>query len=552
MSTIKNYARKDIKKENPLFSNFKSMIESAFYGNNVTPVTNLNAAYQLTLNSSKVTLTDLPIFNPDALDLPKDSKILVNNDGKIVGRTAAARRIIGQPGVDAKKYSDILREAIYEGSTKPFYRGNVVVGLNEDFMVNAHLLVPTGFEGNLYSYLLNFQIMNEKYEARYEQSTKYNENDLYLYSDPDWQHPDYPLGLALFDPKRNVAAILGLRYFGELKKATLTLAWATAHRHGYVACHGGMKQYQLPDKKYTMATYGLSGSGKSTITLAEHQHKYPVTVLHDDAFIIHKKSGATTALEPAYFDKTQDYPMDSEQIKYILTCQNVGITLDENNQKVLVTEDIRNNNGRAIKSRFVTPNRVDHLAEPIDAIYWIMKDDSLPPVIRIDEPVLAAVFGVTLATKRTTAENIAPGTNIDSLVIEPFANPFRCYPLVEDYCNFKELFSKRKTACYILNTGFFNGKNIPPSETLDCIEQIVEERTRFTSFGPLTGISYLPLKGYLPDFEDSTYIHRLKKAMNRRLDFIQEMNEKEDGYNALPEETTLMIQRVILELSKMK
>ena len=39
---------------------------------------------------------------------------------------------------------------------------------------------------------------------------------------------------------------------------------------------------------------------------------------------------------------------------------------------------------------------------------------------------------------------------------------------------------------------------------------------------------------------------------HRRLDFIQEMNEKEDGYNALPEETTLMIQRVILELSKMK
>lgn len=29
-------------------------------------------------------------------------------------------------------------------------------------------------------------------------------------------------------PEANVAAILGLRYFGELKKATLTLAWATA------------------------------------------------------------------------------------------------------------------------------------------------------------------------------------------------------------------------------------------------------------------------------------------------------------------------------------
>jgi len=87
-----------------------------------------------------------------------------------------------------------------------------------------------------------------------------------LYADPDWSHPDFPYGLSLFDPEHNVAAVLGLNYFGELKKATLTLAWATAHRNGFVACHGGMKQYQLPNRTFTMAAFGLSGSGKSTIT----------------------------------------------------------------------------------------------------------------------------------------------------------------------------------------------------------------------------------------------------------------------------------------------
>lgn len=552
MSTIKQYPREKIRKNNPLLSNIKSIIESSFYGNNVEPILHLSDAYQLVQSSMKVTVTDLPVLNATALGLPETAKILINNDGKVVGRTASAKRIIGQPGVNAQKYSQLLREAIYQGSQKKFYRGEVLVGLNEDFMIQAHLLIPEGFEGNLYSYLLNFQIMTEEYQKRYIHSKEYQENDLYLYSDPDWHHPDYPQGLTLFDPERNVAAILGLRYFGELKKATLTLAWATAHRNGYVASHGGMKQYQLTNKKYTMATYGLSGSGKSTITLAEHDKKYQVTVLHDDAFIIHKKTGATTALEPAYFDKTQDYPMDSEQVKYIVTCQNVGVTLDENNQKVLVTEDIRNPNGRAIKSRFVTPNRVDYLAEPLDAIYWIMKDDSLPPIVLIEEPILAAVFGVTLATKRSTAENIAPGIDLNALVIEPFANPFRCYPLAEDYCNFKELFAQQKTACYILNTGFFNDNNIAPKETLKNIEKIVESTANFIPFGPITGMSYLPIEGYLPNFEDSNYIKRLKKAMSYRLEFIQEMNEKNKGYNALPEETTLMIQRIILELSKMK
>src|SRR5699024_4572178 len=206
---------------------------------------------------------------------------------------------------------------------------------------------------------------------------------IYIFANPEWSHPDFPNGLALFMPEANVASILGLRYFGELKKATLTLAWATAHRNGYVACHGGMKQYQLPDKKFTMAAFGLSGSGKSTITLAKHGDKYQVKVLHDDAFVINKEDGSTTALEPAYFDKTQDYPLTDPAVAYFITCQNVGVTLDDEGKKVIVTQDIRNGNGRTVKSRYVTPNRVDHLRSAIDAIFWIMKDDSLPPVVKI-------------------------------------------------------------------------------------------------------------------------------------------------------------------------
>ncbi|KLD60751.1 hypothetical protein WP50_07730, partial [Lactiplantibacillus plantarum] len=62
-----------------------------------------------------------------------------------------------------------------------------------------------------------------------------------------------------------------------------------------------------------------------------------------------------------------------------------------------------------------------------------MKDDSLPPVIKVDDPVLAATFGATLATKRSSAENIIGNVDRNALVIEPFANPFRVYPLSEDY-----------------------------------------------------------------------------------------------------------------------
>ena len=54
-----------------------------------------------------------------------------------------------------------------------------------------------------------------------------NEGDIFIFSDPDWTHPDYPYGLTLFDPEQNCAAILGMRNFGEHKKGTLTLSWGS-------------------------------------------------------------------------------------------------------------------------------------------------------------------------------------------------------------------------------------------------------------------------------------------------------------------------------------
>ena len=64
-----------------------------------------------------------------------------------------------------------------------------------------------------------------------------------------------------FNTETNCAAILGMRYFGEHKKGTLTLAWAIANRNGYASCHGGQKEYTLADgHKFVSAVFGLSGS----------------------------------------------------------------------------------------------------------------------------------------------------------------------------------------------------------------------------------------------------------------------------------------------------
>lgn len=547
MSSITQYKQEEIRKDNPIFSGIRSTIESTFYGNNVVKVTSLNQAYHLAKNSPGTVITDLPIYKAKELGLDDDAKVLGFNDGAITGRYAKARVIIGDDGVDEKKYEGVAREASFNARYETLYHAEAVVGLDHDFMVKAHLLIPKGYENTLYNWMLNFQYMNEQYKQEYKDSKPLPEGDIFVLSLPDYYPDCHKDGLALFDSDHNCALLCGMRYFGEHKKATLTLGWSIANRNGYAACHGGLKKYRFDNHNcYTVGVFGLSGSGKSTLTHDKHDGKYDIAILHDDAYIISTENGSSIALEPAYFDKTQDYPTDHPANKYLLSVQNVGFTKDVDDQTVIVTEDIRNGNGRALKSVFWTDNRVNKIDEPVDAIIWLMKDATLPPVVKINNPVLASVMGATLATKRTTAERLDKGVDMNALVIEPYANPFRTYPLKNDYEKFKDLFEQRDVACYILNTGHFLDKKIPKEVTLGILEAIAKDELKFETFGNFKSMAYVDIPGYEVDLEDNSYKEAWKKSLQYRKAFLEQIKVERNGRDNLPDEAL----DCILELEK--
>ena len=545
MSTNSRYERDKITTGNKAFSPSRTTIETAFYGNNVVKLVDLKEANKMAFDSQGTIVTDMPVFEPEKVGLPKDAKTLLFNDGETVGRFAGARIILGEAGVSEADFAGILREAVYLTRYKKMYHTEAYIGLDKDFIVKANLLIPENYENTVYNWLLNFQYMNDFYDEMYKDSKRIgNEPDIYILSDPDWKHPKFPDGLAYFDPEHNCAALLGLRYFGEHKKGTLTIAWGVANRNGYASCHGGLKKMQRADgKNHVMGVFGLSGSGKSTLTHAKHGGKYNVTVLHDDAYIISSENGSTVALEPSYFDKTQDYPLTSKDNKFLLTVQNCGATIDADGLKVLVTEDIRNGNGRAIKSKLWADNRVDKMEEPINSIVWLMKDHSLPPVIKIDDPTLASVMGAVLATKRTTAEKLAEGVDRDALIFEPYANPFRTYQLADDYYKFKALFEERGVSCYIINTGHFLEKKIPKEVTIGIIEQIVDETANFKQFGELKGMMTMDVEGFIPDFKDNSYSKLLVKQMKNRIDYLESLKKFKEGRDSLPNEAILAIEK---------
>ena len=555
MSTKAYYPLNEIGAGKVGFSKTRSIIEAAFYGNNVVKVNTLKEAYNLAKNSPGTIVTDMPVYRGEEFGLDSDARVLLFNDGAITGRYATARRIAGEPGVDCDALDKVVMDAVYTARFKKLYHATVYAGLDPEFMVKCHLLIPEGEENILYNWMLNFQYMSDDYVKMYKASKPVGdgkEADIYIFSDPQWIPNEAP-GVSLdclSDPaETNCACILGMRYFGEHKKGTLTMVWAIANRNGYASCHGGQKEYLLPDgSKYVASVYGLSGSGKSTLTHAKHGGKYEIKVLHDDAFIINTDTCSSIAIEPTYFDKTADYPTGCADNKFLLTAQNCSATMDEDGKIQLVTEDIRNGNGRAIKSKLWSPNRVDKINAPVNAIFWIMKDPTIPPVVKLKGASLASVMGATLATKRSSAERLAPGVDPNKLVVVPYANPFRTYPLANDYEKFKKLVEEKHVDCYIVNTGDFMGKKVQKEDTLGILEAIVEKRADFHQWGPFSDIEIMDWEGFVPDMQDKNYTDQLKARMNDRVNEIKAFATEKEGYDKLPDDALAAIQKVVDEL----
>ncbi len=503
-------------------SSWRAMIEGAFFANSVRKTT-MSELYRLAEKQPEVITTSEPFYKPEQYGLPKNAKILVSNDGGIVGRTAKARRLVRELGKENDKFQGLLGEAIHSLNQREGLWLEGIVGLHPDFMVKAHLLSPASDAKNMLDWGINFTPWMKPWIETYKKSRILDEPDILVIADPEWRHDDFPNGLVIIDEAHNCITILGLRYFGERKKGTLTLGWTIGVRQNMVACHGGIKRV---GKTPPVAVFGLSGSGKSSITNS-HDHegtltkKEKVTVIHDDAFLIDLENNFTVALEPSLFDKTDAVGFEDPDIKYFLSVQNLGVTALPNGKRKLVASDIRNPNGRCLKSRDMF-NHADFCERP-GAVIWLQKDPSLPPICKAKTTGLAVGMGASLSTMRAKGVENVDARELSKLVIEPFANPFRVHPLKVDCQQFKKLF-KLGTSCYIMNTHAFGlpGKqtDIPKELSLAIVTALIRDEIKWREWKAFKGL-LIPQNGnelFSRDFD-----RKYKPSRNREyLDFLRE------------------------------
>jgi len=555
-----DYYKQDLSKIPPL----RAVAETLLLDKRIRTVSPAEA-YELARRQWDVQETDLEIYPPAAarLGLPKGATVLNNNQGKIIGRTARARRFYNKLGEgDRGKVLADLREAISDLQKRPLIKAHGIVGLDPALMIKATIIGAEDDAINIFNWLANFTPYEELRE-QYENSPKLPIQDILVIGDNEWHNPDpfyhcegFPQ-LALVDEQANVIYNFGMRYFGERKKGTLTLAWTSGIRVGMAACHGGIKEFDFsacPDPaarkagKRSIAFFGLSGTGKSSHTNShDNGGTLPAgvdkVVLHDDAFQIDVEQKLCRVWEPTLFDKTDSRPLDHPDWRYIIAVQNHACIEVEG--KVLpLGQDVRNPNGRALLDRDLLGAYVNRCAFP-SLMVWLMKDTCLPPAIRFSNVNLAVAMGASLMTKRNRAENVNE-KELNKLVFVPYANPFRVYELWKDVEAFTKVFQAGASGFSFNSSGFWRSSDtdvvkIPLQASLTLQTALLLDQLQWEDWGLLPG-AQLPtrdsLEKILPGFYDTynpanvlnhmDYLAQLYNRFQQRRDFLQstDLSEK--------------------------
>jgi phosphoenolpyruvate carboxykinase (ATP) len=539
-------------------------IAETLMNNHMVRTVNISEAYELAKKQAGVGMTDLPIYPEFAKlhNLPADAKVLNDCHGNIIGRTAKARRFYHHLNSSQKnKLEGDFREAVWQMQQYPLIKAEAILGMDKDLMLKATFITTESDAANLYNWLLNFTPFDQLKE-QYNASPKLPIQDIILIAFNEWTCDDTFYNnvgapqLALVDEKHNVIVNLGMRYFGERKKGTLTLAWTSGIRIGMAACHGGIKEIDFgtcEDAKYhklgvrSIAFYGLSGTGKSSHTNnADNAGTLPrgfsKVVLHDDAFQIDLENKICRAWEPTLFDKTDSRPIDHPDWKYALALMNHA-TLEIDGKRIPVGQDLRNSNGRALLDRGLLGEYVNHCAFP-KALVWLMKDSVLPPVIKCTDKHLAIAMGAALMTQRNRAENVKE-EELNKLVFEPFANPFRVYELYRDVDAFLAVADNGADFYCFNSRGYWKESDdileaIPLKTSLTLQTALLTDQLTWEPWSALPG-AMIPtresIEAILPGFYDKynpetrgnkdNYITMLKDRFQQRKDFLMSSDLKE-------------------------
>lgn len=332
--------------------------------------------------------------------------------------------------------------------------------------------------------------------------------------------PEWPETKIFCYPKQKITFCLGSDYFGEVKKSFLRMGMLYhKEKSKGLGFHAGSKLLKVKDKKGELQEvgfimFGLSGTGKTTLTIHNHHlsGKEGVSIRQDDVVLMDEK-GFCAGTEFGFFIKTEGLD-ESQKVLFEASIKDTAIF-----ENVKVHEDGKvdfkdfelTSNGRGVLPR----DSVEGAGTEIDLpkahkIIFITRREDVVPVIAKLTPEQAAAFFMLGESIETSAGD---PTKAGQSKREVGTNPFIVGREEEEGNRLYEILKNNKDIeCFVMNTGgigrtgFGKGKNISIKLSTDVMKFIAQGKIEWKTDSHWNYLVPKGIEGFdFSEFEPSSY-----------------------------------------------
>jgi phosphoenolpyruvate carboxykinase (ATP) len=305
--------------------------------------------------------------------------------------------------------------------------------------------------------------------------------------------PDWPERLIFCDVSQGYTYILGSDYPGEAKKSMLRQAMFWMKRRGGLGLHAGSKILRVngPDGKLRdvgFLLFGLSGTGKTTLTLHDHGLQPPeAAIIKQDDVVLLTRDGRAFGTEDGFYIKTEGLEPSQAVLWGAATHPTAcyeNIKVDSGNGKVDFLDTSITSNGRGVVLRRYIKGTGDGIDLPkANKIVFITRRNDVVPVCARLTPEQAAAYFMLGESIETSAGD---PTKAGQAKREVGTNPFIVGPEHEEGNRLLAILRENPDMqAYILNTGSIGAKDGSAGDKItikistEIMKQIAKEGIRW-------------------------------------------------------------------------
>lgn len=272
--------------------------------------------------------------------------------------------------------------------------------------------------------------------------------------------PEWPERIIFTNSQAGFTYILGTDYFGEAKKSFLRKAMYRIKQRGGIGLHAGSKLIRVRSndgkiREVGFILFGLSGTGKTTLTLHDHflSGEEGVIIRQDDVVLM-REDGYCYGTENGFFIKTEGLESSQEVLWAAATKPSAAF------ENIKVHEDGRvdfldyelTTNGRGVVLRQEIASTDDEIDLPKAhrVIFITRRFDIVPIVSRLTPEQAAAYFMLGESIETSAGDPTKAGQSKR----EVGTNPFIVGPECEEGNRLLRILRLNPDMeCFVLNTG---------------------------------------------------------------------------------------------------